>query len=126
MKLKSLGKEFLDQLNEMNRFYLNEFVEVEKETRIYSGGILYNLFLLTATNYKELAESNIKKLRKTSDLNERNSYKMSILKVSLNGDKMGLIENMNNNCVKLIGSTHTKVDYIGKPMFSICPTPYVQ
>ena len=49
------------------------------------GGIIYNLFLLSATNYKEHAETNIKQLKKyTSQRGNIKTYVYGIIKVSLN------------------------------------------
>ena len=125
VKLKSLGKQFLDKLNKMNRFYLREIAEVEKEIKVYSGGILYNLFLLIATNYKEMAETNIKALKKSNDPTERKTYKLGIIKVSLTDDRMSLIENINPTLIRMLGSNHQKFEFIGKSMDFIVPDVYL-
>lgn len=93
---------------------------------MFSGAILYNLFLLIGTNYKDVAETNIKALKKSNDPRERKTYKLSIIQVSLTEDRMGIIENLNNNCVKMLGANYSKQDFLGKSVDSLVPESYLQ
>jgi hypothetical protein len=72
-----------------------------------------------------MAETNIKNLRKGNEPHERKSYKLSIIKASLTKDRMGIIENLNNNCVKMLGSNLSKLDYLGRSIDTLVPQPYL-
>jgi hypothetical protein len=67
------------------------------------GGMIYNLFLFVATNYKEKAEQNMKNLRKYNDgRNNIKSYRFGVIKVGLCDNRLGVIENMNVALAKLL------------------------
>jgi hypothetical protein len=94
--------------------------------RIFSAGIIYNLFLFSATNYKELAETNMKTFKKSNDRTEKLLYKLAIIKTSMSKERCSVIENMNNIALKMIGSNGGKSEYIGKDVKEIIPTSYVE
>lgn len=85
--LRRLGPEILFRFNSMNDFYQNSIRPVEEEIHLFCGSIIYNLFLLVATNYQDLAQANIKQLKKSSDapsVDQRKDTRSFYIKVSLN------------------------------------------
>lgn len=116
----------------MNDYYEKNIRSLEQEIRIFSGSIIYNLYLLVATNYKELAESNIKALRKFNESVQQASsqsnqnYKYYTVKVSLCRESIHRIENVNRSFGRLLGGSISKDEIIGKDIGFIVPEPYVE
>lgn len=50
--LRKLGPDILQRFNAMNNFYHSTIKPIEEEIHLFSGSIIFNLFLLMATNYK--------------------------------------------------------------------------
>lgn len=107
--LKSLGSSFLRKLNQLDSYYEKEIRVLETEMMSSVGGMIFNLFLLTVTNYKEHAEANLKVLKKwTSKRGNVKMYLFGIIKVSLNKARLGTIEDINNTALKLLNINSKK------------------
>jgi hypothetical protein len=127
--IRSLGRKFNKDLNKMQDYYSEEIKNLEKEIRIFSGSIIYNLFLLVATNYKELAESNMKSIRKSNDASSlpseaNRNYRYYTIKASMAADSIGRIENVNTSISKLLETTVNKEEIIGRSINEFIPLPY--
>lgn len=92
---------------------------------MYNGSILYNLFLLQATNYHNMAEVNMKNIRKINGSSEvvRDSRSFFV-KVSMKTETMLQIEMATANLTKIIASSRDKSAYIGKSMMFLVPECY--
>lgn len=113
----------------MHEFFCGKVRPVEEQIRLFHCSIIYNLFLLMATNYRDLAHTNIKQLQKTSDTITVDSHKDTksfYVKVSINEKTFGNIENTTTNFIKLIRSNRTKGDFIGRCMEFFIPRCYVR
>lgn len=128
--IRSLGRKYNSNFNAMHNYYTTEIKDLEKEIRIFSGSIIYNLFLLVATNYKELAESNIKALRKLNTVSNLPSeaarnYRYYTVKISLSKETLGRIENVNSSIWRLLDTTLTKEEICQKQVDEIIPQFYL-
>lgn len=98
--VRTLTVEFLEKFNAMHRFYLERLKQTEQDAGLLMGGVLYNMFLLIATNYRNLSDDNIKEIRKQ---HESSTGQLSLgkqyycLEVSLRRDSLGLIINHTHN-----------------------------
>jgi hypothetical protein len=100
LTIRNIAEAFLEKFNVMHKFYLDKIKQTEQEAGLLMGGIIYNLFLMVATNYKNLSDDNIKEIRKqhessTGLLNVRKKY--YCLTASVRDDKLGQIENHTRN-----------------------------
>jgi len=127
--IRGLAESFLAKFNDMNQFYLQKLKQTELEAGLLMGGVLYNLFLLVATNYKSLSDDNIKELRKqhesiSGQLGVRRAY--YCLTASLIDDKLGLIENHSRNLSELLSDKGDKpLMLVGQQVSDLIPEPYI-
>lgn len=120
----------MGKFNRMNEFYLGQLKETELRAGMLMGGVVYNLFLLVATNYKNLSDDNIKELRKhhesaSGQLTIRKKY--YCVTASLRGDRAGVIENHSHNLGEFVSGSKSSSPtmLVGTSIEQLIPKPYL-
>lgn len=65
VKLQQLGSEIVQKMYELNNYYYKDIKSQEEKINNFNGTIMYAMYLLSTTNYKEYAESLIKNTSRT-------------------------------------------------------------
>ena len=63
--LQGLGSTIVLQMYDLNNFYFRKIKEQQEKINNFNGTIMYAMYLLSTTNYKEYAESLIKNTSRT-------------------------------------------------------------
>lgn len=68
----------------------------------------------------------MKSFKKNNDPTQVKVYKLGIIKTSMSTERLSLIENINSICLKMLGPTATRVEYLGKSVNELVPSCYLE